>query len=97
VILIVDLDAMPRYTIQVSAATCASTTAQSTETLSATVELSMASTLTGRVNTSAHSKIVNMVSGGNKEAFKDDWITPNDMSRYTAQNKMRQYYKEIKL
>jgi len=88
---------MPRYTIQASAATCASTTAQSKETLSATVELSMASTLTGRVTTSAHLKTVNTVSGEDKEAFKDDWIMPNDMSRYTAQNKMRQYCKEIKL
>ena len=71
VILIIDLDAMPRYTIQVSNATCASTTARNKETSGATVVLSMASTLMGTVNTSAHSRTANTVSMGDKEAFKE--------------------------
>ena len=96
-VLIVDLDAMPRYTIQISNAICASTTARNNETSGATVMLSMASTLMGTVNISAHSRTVNTASMVNKEDFKDDWITPNDMSRYTAQNKMRQYYEGITL
>jgi hypothetical protein len=97
VILIIDLDAMPRYTTQVSSATCASTTAQNKETSIATVKLSMASTFMETANTSAHLTTVNMVSRGDVEASEDDWITPNDISRYTPQERMRQYYEELNL
>lgn len=96
-ILIIDLDAMPKYTIQVSNATCASTPAQSKETSSATVKLSMASILMGTANISAHSWTANMASRGDMEAFKGDWITPNDMSRDIPQTIMRQYFEELSL
>ena len=88
---------MPGYTIQVLNVSCANTAAQSKETSSATGELSMVPTVTVIANTSARSKTANTVLVGSEEALEDDWITPNDMSRYMVQRKMRQYYKEIKL
>ena len=93
-ILIVNLDAMPRHMIQVSNATCASTAVQSRETSSAIVKLGTAFTLMGTANISAHLRIANMASGGTKEAFEDDWIMPN-MSRNSTQDRMRQYCEEL--
>jgi hypothetical protein len=88
---------MPRLTILVSSAICASALSQSKETSSGIVKRGTASTRMVKVSTSAQSRIAHTASMGDTEDFEDDWIMPNDISRDNTQDKMRQYYKELKL
>jgi hypothetical protein len=88
---------MPKLTILVSNAICASALSQSKETSSGTAKLGTASTRTVKVSTSAQSRIAHTASMGDTEDSEDDWIMPNDISRDNTQDKMRQYYEDLNL
>jgi hypothetical protein len=89
-----NLDAIPRSTIHLSNAIYATTSVQSKETSNAIVNIGMAFILLDIANTFVRMRAVNMQSMEYLGALKDDWIMPNDISRESTQDKMRQCYKE---